>query len=64
MKDKVNFKVTTSQPGKHAIAIQILSNILINKDNETIKFGKLIEYNMGNIFLKIPYTKCDGETIP
>ena len=29
-----------------------------------MKFGKLIEYDMGNIFLKEPYTKCGGGTIP
>ena len=32
-------------------------------DNQTKKFGKLIEYNMRNIILKKPYTKCGGETI-
>ena len=29
-----------------------------------MKFGQLIEYNMGNIFLEKSYTKCCGETIP
>ena len=29
-----------------------------------MKFGQLIEYNMRNIFLEKPYTKCGGETIP
>ena len=29
-----------------------------------MKFGQLIEYNRGNIFLKKSYTKCDGETSP
>ena len=27
-----------------------------------MKFGQLIEYNMRNIFLEKPYTKCGGET--
>ena len=27
-------------------------------------FGQLIEYNMKNIFLWKPYTKCGAETIP
>ena len=27
-----------------------------------MKFGQLIDYNVRNIFLKKPYTKCDGET--
>ena len=49
----------TSQPGKQTIAIHILPNISQSKDNETMKFGQLIEYNMRNIFLE-----CDGETIP
>ena len=29
-----------------------MSNISRSKDNQTIKFGQLIEYNMKNIFLK------------
>ena len=27
-----------------------------------MKFGQLIEYNMGNIFLEKSYSKCGGET--
>ena len=29
-----------------------------------MEFGQLIEYNMRNIILEKPYTKCGGETIP
>ena len=29
-----------------------MSNISRSKDNQTIEFGQLIEYNMRNIFLK------------
>ena len=29
-----------------------------------MKFGQLIEYNMGNIFVEKSYTKCVRETIP
>ena len=29
-----------------------------------MKFGQLIEFNMRNIFVEKPYTKCGGETIP
>ena len=29
-----------------------------------MKFGQLIEHNMGNIFHEKSYTKCGGETIP
>ena len=28
-----------------------------------MKYGHLIEYNMGSIFLEKPYSKCGGETI-
>ena len=42
----------TSQPGQQAIVIHILLSILRSKDNQTIKFGKLIEYNMKIIFVK------------
>ena len=54
----------TSQPGKQTIIIHVLPNILKNKDNQTMKFGQLREYNMENIFLEKPYTKCGGETSP
>ena len=40
-----------SQPGLQTIAIQILSNISQSKGNQTMKFGQLIEYSKGNIFL-------------
>ena len=42
----------TAQTGKQTIAIQILPDILRSKDNRSMKFGQLIECNMGNIFLK------------
>ena len=29
-----------------------------------MKYGKLIEYNMRNIFLEKLYAKCSGEIIP
>ena len=32
--------------------------------NISMKFGQVIKYNMRNIFLEKPYTKCGGETIP
>ena len=41
-----------SQPGKQAIAIHMLPYIPRSKDNQTIKFGQLIEYNIRNIFLE------------
>ena len=38
-------------------------NISKSKDNQTMKFGQLIEYNTRNTFLEKSYTKWDGETI-
>ena len=54
----------TSQPGKQIIAIHILPNISRRKGNEAMKFGKLLEYNMRNIFLEKPYTQCGEENFP
>ena len=54
----------TSQTGKQTIVIYVLPNIVRNKDNQPNKFGQLREYNMKNIFLEKPYTKCGGETSP
>ena len=42
----------TSQPGKQTIAIHILPYISRSKDNQTVKIGQLIEYNMRKIFLE------------
>ena len=36
--------------------------VTANKDNHTMKFGQLIEYNTRNVFLEKSYTKCGGET--
>ena len=35
-----------------------------SKGNQTMKFGKLIEYNKRNILLEKSYTNCAGENIP
>ena len=56
-------KFMTLQPGKQTIVIHILPNISKSKDNQTMKFGQLIEHNMWNIFLEKSDTKCSGETI-
>ena len=37
----------TSQLGKQPITIHILPNISRSKDNQTMKVGQLIKYNMG-----------------
>ena len=42
----------TSQPGLQTIAIHILTNILLIKGNQTMKFGQLLEYNKRNIFIQ------------
>ena len=57
-------KFLTSRPGKEKIAIHILPNISRIKGNQTMKFGQLIEYNMRNIFLEKPYTKCGEKLFP
>ena len=54
----------TSQSSQQTAVIHILPNILRSKDNQTMKLGQLIEYNMANTFAQISYTKCDGESIP
>ena len=48
----------TSQAGKQTTAMHTLP------DNQTMKFGQLLEYNTRNIFLEKSYTKCGGQTIP
>ena len=46
------------------IAIHILRNISRSRDNQKMKFGQIIEYNMRINFLEKSYTICGGETIP
>ena len=53
----------TSQPGKQIIAIHILPNISRSKNNQTMKYGQLIDCNMKNVFLEKSFAKCGGETI-
>ena len=57
-------KFMASKPWKRTIAMHILPSISRSNDNQTRKFGQLIEYKMRNIFLETSYTKCCGETIP
>ena len=40
-----------------------MPNISRSNGNQTMEFGQLTEYNMGNIFVEKSYTKCGGETI-
>ena len=53
-----------SKPGKQTVVIHILSNISGSKENQTMKLGQLIKYNMGDIFLEKSYAKCGGESSP
>ena len=48
----------TLQPGKQITGIQILLNISRSKDNQAMKLGQLMEYNIRNIFLEKPYKEC------
>ena len=41
----------------------MILSISRSKDQWTMKFGQLIEYNTRNIYFKKPYTKCSRETI-
>ena len=42
----------------------MLPNISGSKDNQTVRFGQLIDYNMRTIFLEKLCAKCGGETSP
>ena len=63
-KIRIISKFMTSQSGKQTIAIHILPNVTRSKGNQEMKFHRLWEYNMRNIFLEKSYTKYGGETIP
>ena len=54
----------TSQPGKQIISVHILHYISRSKDNQTVKFAQLTEYNMRKNFLEKSYPKCGGKTSP
>ena len=48
----------TSWIGKKTITTHTLPYISSSKDNQTMKFGEIIEYNMGNIFFENSSWKC------
>ena len=60
-KAKVNFKIYYVTDWIKNIPIDILSSIVRSKGNQKMKFGHLIEYNMGSIFLEKLYAKCSAE---
>ena len=47
-----------SKLGYPTIVVHILPNISRSKDNQTMKFGQLIEYNMTKNFLEKSYIEC------
>ena len=53
----------TSSTGKQIIAMQTLPNTSKSKDNQTISFSQLIEYNMKNIFLQKSHTNIVEELV-
>ena len=54
-------KFVTSQPGQQMITIHALLNISRSKDNQTMKFGQVIEYTKRNIFFKIMQKMRQGD---
>ena len=52
----------TPQPGWQTITMHMLPNISRSKDHKTMKFGQLIEYNKGRIFLQ-NYAENEGERL-
>ena len=61
-KIKIISQFITSRSWKQTIAIHILPNISQSKDNQTMKFGQLMEYNTINSFLEKSYIKCDEKS--
>ena len=53
-----------SQPGLQTIPIHILPNISQIKDNQTIKFGQVIEHDKTNIFPQILCRKWAEWLVP
>ena len=45
-------KFMTSQADKHIITIHVLPNISISKDDQAMKFGQSIEYDLIDFFLQ------------
>ena len=55
-------KFMMSQTRTQTITINIFANISIRKDNQTMKFGQLIKYNVKSIFLQKSCRKHGKET--
>ena len=52
LKSTVSQEPTDKMIIQYTITIHILPNISRIKGNQTLKFGQVIEYNNGNIFLQ------------
>ena len=63
-KDKINFKFYDATASLKNCRDKHIAQYFEKKDNQTIKFGQLIECSMRNIFLEKSYTKWDRETSP
>ena len=61
-KIRLTLKFMTSQSGLQTIAMPMLPNISQSKDNQTMKFVQLIEYNKRKIFLQKLCRKWGKET--
>ena len=61
-KDKINFKFYDATAWLKNCRDKHIAQYFEKKDNQTIKFGQLIECSMRNIFLEKSYTKWDRET--
>ena len=59
---RLTSKFMTSHTGQQIITMHILPNISKYTDNQGMKFGPLIEYNMKNIFLQKSCKKRGKET--
>ena len=57
-------KFMISETGQRTITIDVLPNISKSKDNQSMNFGQLIEYNIRNNFFKKSYTKWGREASP
>ena len=54
----------TSPTDKQIITTHVFPNISRSKDNQKMKFGQLIEYDIRNILLEKSCTKCGGQLVP
>ena len=63
-KAKFISKFMTSETGKQKITNHILPNTSRMKRNQTMKFTRIIEYSMRNVFLEIIHKICWGKLVP